>query len=383
MSDSASQRFIRSEIEELEEFQTKAEASEGSRSPTVKELEKAKKRLETRLDKLINQERKDEGITFEELGVDCLFVDEAHYFKNLSFRTRHTRVKGISATESQRATDLHMKVTYLEEQRPGRSAIFATGTPVSNTIAEMYTMQRYLQRRLLAEYGIEDFDSWAATFGNIVTEVELAPSGRGFRTTRTFSRFVNIPELIALYSRVADTQTAEMLNLPRPKLQNGQVTVVETDLSGRGLEIMEQLVERAEAIKGKRSQAGADNILKIMGEGLSLATDIRLLDPNAPFDPEGKVAAAIERIFQIWKDGTGPAQCQMVFCDRGTPGGKTRGAPQKIDGGGEIEAGEERRGRARGRPPPSRRGRALQSLRRHPREARCKGDSARADRLRS
>ena len=331
MSDAAYERFIRSEIDELEDFKTKAETSEGARSPTVKELEKAKRRAEAKLDKLINQERKDEGLTFEELGVDFLFVDEAHAFKNLSFRTRHTRVKGISATESQRATDLYLKIAYLEERRPGRSAAFATGTPVSNTIAEMYTMQRYLQPRLLAEYGIEDFDAWAATFGDIVTEVELAPSGRGFRTARSFSRFVNIPELVALYSRVADTQTAEMLNLRRPKLKDGQVTVVETELSGPELEIMEQLVERAEAIKGKRSQAGGDNMLKILGEGLRLATDIRLLDPDAPANPHGKTAAAVERIAQIWQDGSSPALCQIVFLDMGVPNSK---CPQKTSSAG-------------------------------------------------
>ena len=180
---------------------------------------------------------------------------------------------------------------------------------MSNTIAEMYTMQRYLQPRLLAEYGIEDFDAWAATFGDIVTEVELAPSGRGFRTTRSFSRFVNIPELVALYSRVADTQTAEMLNLRRPKLRNGQVTVVETELSGPELEIMEQLVERAEAVKGKRSQAGGDNMLKILGEGLRLATDIRLLDPDAPANPHGKTAAAP----RLWRGVLSPRIAPASF----------------------------------------------------------------------
>ena len=165
MSDMPPGALYSTEIEELEEFRRRQRPAKAARSPTVKELEKARKRLEAALDRLINQERKDEGITFEELGVDCLFVDEAHYFKNLSFRTRHTRVKGISATRFQRATDLYMKITYLEDRRPGRSAVFATGTPVSNTIAEMYTMQRYLQPRILAEYGIEDFDAWAATFG--------------------------------------------------------------------------------------------------------------------------------------------------------------------------------------------------------------------------
>ncbi|MBI4723985.1 MAG: DEAD/DEAH box helicase family protein, partial [Rhodomicrobium sp.] len=340
MSDAAYERFIRGELEELRDFKAKAEADEGGRSPTVKELEKAAKRLETKLDKLLNQERKDEGLTFEELGADFLFVDEAHAFKNLSFRTRHTRVKGISGAESQRATDLYLKISYLEEQRPGRAAVFATGTPVSNTIAEMYTMQRYLQRRLLAEYEIDGFDAWAATFGDIVTEVELAPSGRGFRTTRSFSKFVNIPELIALYSRAADTQTAEMLNLPRPKLKSGQVTVVETELSERELEIMEQLVQRAEAIKGKRSEAGGDNMLKVLGEGLRLATDIRLLDATAPINPHGKTAAAVERIAQIWREGDKPALCQIVFLDMGVPGAKLRAQLRESDDD-EVQADNE------------------------------------------
>lgn len=322
MSDAAYERFIRDELDGLRDFKAKAEADEGRGSPTVKELEKAARRLEAKLDKLLNQERKDDGITFEELGVDFLFVDEAHAFKNLAFRTRHTRVKGLSATESQRATDLYLKIRSLEEQRPGRAAVFATGTPVSNTIAEMYTMQRYLQGRLLADYDIDEFDAWAATFGDIVTEVELAPSGRGFRTTRSFSKFVNIPELIGLYSRVADTQTPEMLNLPRPKLKAGQVTVVEAELSERELHMMDELVQRAEAIKGKRVQAGGDNMLKILGEGLRLATDIRLLDAQAPINPHGKTVAAVERIAQIWKDGTRPGLCQIVFLDMGVPNSK-------------------------------------------------------------
>jgi N12 class adenine-specific DNA methylase len=340
MSDETYRRFVRNEIQDLEFFIGKAAQDEGRSSPTVKDLERAKKRLEARLERQINEESKDEGITFEELGVDFLFVDEAHAFKNLSFRTRHTRVKGISAVESQRATDLYLKISYLEEKCPARSAVFATGTPVSNTIAEMYTMQRYLQRQLLVDYGIDEFDAWAATFGDIVTQVELAPSGKGFRTARSFSKFVNIPELIALYSRVADTQTSEMLQLERPRLKNGRVTVVETEMSERELAYMESLVQRAEAIKGKRPETGRDNMLKILGEGLRLATDIRLLEPDAAINPDGKTLAAVERITRIWEAGKEPALCQIVFLDMGVPGSKSRQRRDESAEDGETDESE-------------------------------------------
>ena len=322
MSDAAYERFIRREMDELAEFKTRAALEEGKDSPTVKELEKAKKRLDARLDKVLNKEAKDEGVTFEELAVDFLFVDEAHAFKNLGFRTRHARVKGLAAVESQRATDMVLKIQYLEDRRPGRSVVFATGTPVSNTIAEMYTMQRYLQPGLLRDYGIDEFDAWAATFGDIVTQVELAPSGKGFRTTRSFSKFVNIPELIALYSCVADTQTAEMLNLPRPRLKGGAVEVVKAEMSEREIAYMQTLVARAEAIKGKRSEKGGDNMLKIMSEGLKLATDIRLLDPDALANPNGKLAKAVPNIHRIWRDGEDPGLAQIVFLDMGVPGSR-------------------------------------------------------------
>jgi N12 class adenine-specific DNA methylase len=328
LSDDAYQRFIRDELDELRAFKTRAAEEEGKTSPTVKDLERAAKQLEKRLADLLAQERKDDGVTFEELGVDFLFVDEAHAFKNLGFRTRHTRVKGLAASESQRATDLFLKIRYLEDRRPGRSVVFATGTPISNTIAEMYTMQRYLQLPLLRDYGLEAFDAWSATFGDIVSQVELAPNGRDYRIVRSFSRFVNIPELISLYSRVADTQTAEMLNLPRPRLKNGQIQLVEAEMSEVEAEIMASLVARAEAIKGKKAEKGEDNILKIMTEGLQLATDVRLLNPDAPFNPNGKIAKAVDNIHRIWADGAEPALSQIVFLDSGVPGSK---AVRRID----------------------------------------------------
>jgi N12 class adenine-specific DNA methylase len=322
LSDDAYQRFISDELDELREFKIRAAEEEGKSSPTVKDLERAAKQLEKRLADLIAQERKDDGVTFEELGVDFLFVDEAHAFKNLGFRTRHTRVKGLAASESQRATDLFLKIRYLEDRRPGRGVVFATGTPISNTIAEMYTMQRYLQLPLLREYGLDAFDAWSATFGDIVSQVELAPNGRDYRTVRSFSRFVNIPELISLYSRVADTQTAEVLNLPRPKLKNGQIQLVEAEMSEVESEIMASLVARAEAIKGKKAEKGEDNILKIMTEGLQLATDVRLLNPHAPFNPNGKIAKAVDNIHRIWAEGAEPALSQIVFLDSGVPGSR-------------------------------------------------------------
>ena len=297
-------------------------------------MKKPKSDLKQSLTTLLNEERKDRGITFEELNVTYLFIDEAHLFKNLGFRTRHTRLKGLPRSESQRATDLYLKMTHLREKHGDRVAAFATGTPVSNSIAEMYIMQLYLQPGVLSEYDILEFDAWAGTFADIVTEVELAPSGQGFRTTRSFSKFVNIPELIGLYSRVADTQTAEMLNLPRPKLE---IVVVETEMSARETAIMEQLVRRAEAIKGKRPEKGADNILKIMGEGLRLALDIRLLDPSAPINPHGTVIAAVANITQIYREGQYPGLCQIAFCDAGTPGSKAGLKPAVRDGDGDHD----------------------------------------------
>jgi N12 class adenine-specific DNA methylase len=212
-------QHISDQLDELDRA-IDASVAEGDRkSPTVKELEKVKKRLKDKLDKLMNEERKDEGVTFEETGIDHLFVDEAHKFKNLSFITRLTRVKGLSNTASQRAEDLFLKMRYLEGKRPNRSAVFATGTPVSNTMAELWTMMRYLQLDRLKQRDLEVFDSWASTFGRVQSNMELSADGRTMQEVSSFSRFVNIPELIGLYSEIADTKTADMLNLPRPEVR--------------------------------------------------------------------------------------------------------------------------------------------------------------------
>lgn len=322
MSNEAYIEFTQAEIAQVLQAKENAAIEEGKKSPTIKDLEKLQKRLEAKLAQLQNKERKDDGVMFEELGVDQLYLDEAHLFKNLSFFTRHTRIKGIGGTASQRATDLYMKIRHLEKTRPQRSAVFATGTPISNTMAEMFTMQRYLQGDTLKDYGVDEFDAWAATFGEVKSAMELGPDGRTLRETTSFSRFINIPELVAMYSRVADSQTADMLNLPRPKRKNGRITIEEAEFSDAEEQRALAIVNRAMDLKGKKSEKGMDNMLKVVGDGRKLATDVRLLDPNAPYNPNGKTARLIANVFDRWKDAKFPAIAQMIFLDMGVPQSK-------------------------------------------------------------
>lgn len=319
LSQEVYKKHLEDEIDEVIDAIRVAREEEGKSAPTVKQLEKAKKNLETKLSALINEGRKDEGVLFEETGVDFLFVDEAHLFKNLSFHTRHTNVQGMAQGNAQRATDLFLKVKQLDARRPGRAAVFATGTPVSNTMAELYTMQRYLQPSLLKQYGVEKFDAWASTFGEIVTNMQLSADGRTLKEKTSFSRFNNVPELVTLYSQIADTQTAETLNLQRPEIKGGKGIVVESEPSPREEEYIRTLIARAEAMKGKRAEKGGDNMLKIVGEGRKIATDIRLIDSSAAMNPDGKVAKAVENIHRIWKEGKEPGLAQMVFLDMGVP----------------------------------------------------------------
>lgn len=325
MSPDYAERFMQEEIAEYMAAISQAlDSGESRRSPTVKQLERRKKQLDEKLAKLVNAERKDVGATFEELGVDFLFVDEAHLFKNLPIVTKMTRVKGLGGGDAQRATDLFMKIRYLEGQRRGRSAVFATGTPISNTISEMYTMQRYLQLPAMREHGVDRFDAWAATFGEVVSQMELAPDGRTFVETSAFSRFVNIPELVAIYSQVADTRTADMLKLPRPELAKGKdgrraIAVVEAEPAPREEAYINSLVERARQVKGKRAEKGGDNMLKIVSEGRKVATDFRLIAEDAPFNPNGKIALLVDRVADIWKRTADLRSAQIVFLDMGTP----------------------------------------------------------------
>lgn len=322
LSQEAYVNFMKAEIEEIEAAIRHMKATQNKQDPTVKQLEQMKKRAEVRLKKLIATERKDDGVLFEELGVDQLILDEAHLFKNLQFYTQHTRVKGLSQAASQRAMDLFLKVRELEKTRPGRSSIFATGTPISNTMAEMYTMQRYLQLDELVKLGIDRFDAWAATFGEIRTNMELSPDGRTFRETSSFSRFSNLPELVALYSKMADTKTADMLNLPRPKLKGGKPIIVEAEPSLREEDYISGLVKRAEEVRGKKAEKGGDNMLKVVSEGRKVALDYRLIDPEySDQNPEGKVAKMTENVVRIWKEGNNDpvAKAQLIFLDMGVP----------------------------------------------------------------
>ena len=283
---------------------------------TIKQLEKTKKSLESRLEKLNKQERKDDVVTFEELGVDKLFVDEAHNYKNLFLYTKMRNVGGIAQTEAQKSTDLFMKCRYLDEITGGKGTVFATGTPVSNSMAELYTMQRYLQYDELKKNNLEHFDNWASTFGETVTAIELAPEGTGYRAKTRFAKFHNLPELMAMFKEIADIQTAETLNLPTPEFENINVVVKPSEIQQ---EMVEQLGERAENIRNGAVDATQDNMLKITNEGRKLALDQRLMNPLLPDAENSKVNSCADNIYKIWYENLDKKSTQLVFCDLSTP----------------------------------------------------------------
>ena len=286
---------------------------------TVKQMERMRKQLEKKLDKLNDQSRKDDVVTFEQLGVDSLMVDEAHAFKNLAVLSKMRNVAGISQTESQRASDLYMKCRYLDEITGSRGVVFATGTPISNSMAELYTMQRYLQRETLEQHGLSSFDAWASTFGETVTAVELAPEGTGYRTKTRFSKFYNLPELMSMFKQVADVQTADMLNLPVPKLVGGKPINVALPPSHQQKQMVADLADRAEEIRAGNVDPTEDNMLKVTNDGRKLALDQRLIDPNLPENPNDKVHACAENVYRIWNDTKEKRLTQLVFCDLSTP----------------------------------------------------------------
>ena len=331
-------KFIQDQLDELSRVMSAEAKTEGKNSPTVKSLEKSKKRLEGRLANLMAEERKDDGTSFEESGIDYLYVDEAHKFKNLSFITRLQRIKGLAQGDSQRAEDLFLKIRYLEQNRPGRSATFATGTPVSNTMAELWTMQRYLQLDKLKERGLDSFDAWASTFGRVVNNMELSADGRTFKEVSSFSKFVNVPELVALYSEIADTKTAEMLNLPRPEVKTSSgapgIEIVQAEPSSQEEDHINKLVALAESLKGKRPEKGQPNMLSVVTEGRKVATDGRLISSDFDFNPQGKIAKAVDNISRIYKEGnvdpSAPNKVQMVFLDMGVPQSKTAAKARKV-----------------------------------------------------
>ena len=283
---------------------------------TIKQMEKTRKSLETRLEKLHKEERKDDVVTFEELGVDKLFVDEAHNYKNLFLYTKMRNVGGIAQTEAQKSSDLFMKCRYLDEITGGKGSVFATGTPVSNSMAELYTMQRYLQYSGLKENSLEHFDNWASTFGETVTAIELAQEGTGYRAKTRFAKFHNLPELMSMFKEVADIQTAETLNLPTPEFENINVVVKPSEIQQ---EMVKALGERAEKIRSGTVDATEDNMLKITNEGRKLALDQRLMNPLLPDSESSKVNSCSENIYRIWDENSDKKSTQLVFCDLSTP----------------------------------------------------------------
>lgn len=309
--------ILQEQIDQVIDGIQEAKEQNGERY-TIKQLEKSRKNLEARMAKLNDQSRKDDVITFEELGVDKLFVDEAHGFKNLFLATKMRNVAGIGQSEAQKSSDMFAKCRYLDEITGGRGVVFATGTPVSNSMVELYTMMRYLQYDLLQSSGLEHFDSWAANFGETTTALELAPEGTGFRSKTRFAKFFNLPELMAMWREAADIQTADMLRLPVPAAE--KITEVTTP-SDFQRDLVADLGERAEAVRNREVEPREDNMLKITSDGRKLALDQRLSDPTLPDDPESKVNACVRNVLQVWRDTEEIKGTQLVFCDLSTPKG--------------------------------------------------------------
>ncbi len=284
---------------------------------SVKQLAKTRKDIREKLARLNDQSRKDDVVTFEELGVDRIFIDEAHYYKNLASFSKMRNVGGISQTEAQKSSDLYMKCRYLDELTGGRGVIFATGTPISNTMVEMYTMQKYLQYALLQEKELLHFDAWASTFGETVTAIELAPEGTGYRAKTRFAKFYNLPELMAMFKEVADIQTADMLNLPVPKAIYHTISLKPSELQRQ---MVAALAERAEKVRNREVRSDQDNMLLITNDGRKLALDQRLTNPLLPDSETSKVNACAENVFEIWQRTADQRSAQMIFCDLSTPG---------------------------------------------------------------
>ena len=315
LSSERQQAILERQIEEILFGIEQAKAQKAERY-TVKQMERTRKSLEARLAKLNDQSRKDDTVTFEQLGVDRLFIDESHYFKNLFLATKMRNVGGIAQTEAQKSSDLFMKTQYLDELTDGRGVIFATGTPISNSMVELYTIQRYLQYRLLQEMGLVHFDDWASSFGETVTAIELSPEGKGYRAKTRFAKFYNLPELMAAFKEVADIQTADMLKLPVPKANFHTEVIQPSELQK---EMIKGLAERAEKIRAGGVDPHVDNMLRITNDGRKLALDMRLINPLAADDPNGKVAVCARNVFRIWEQTKEKRSAQLVFCDLSTP----------------------------------------------------------------
>ena len=283
---------------------------------SIKQLEKSKKSIKQKLDKLNDQTKKDDVVTFEELGVDRLFVDESHYYKNLYLYTKMRNVGGIAQTEAQKSSDLFMKCRYLDEITGGRGTVFATGTPISNSMVELYTIQRYLQYNTLVKNGLQHFDAWASTFGETITAVELTPEGTGYRAKTRFAKFYNLPELMAMFKEIADIKTADMLNLPVPEAKYHNIAVKPSEMQK---EMVASLAERAEQVRGGGVDSSVDNMLKITNDGRKLALDQRMLNDMLPDFEGSKINACVDNIYRTWKENADKKSAQLVFCDLSTP----------------------------------------------------------------
>ena len=309
------ERLLHEQIWEITEGIAEVEASGGERF-TVKQLERTKKSLEARLEKLQAEDRKDDVVTFEQLGVDRLFVDEAHNYKNLFLYTKMRNVAGLSTTDAQKSSDMFAKCRYMDEITGGRGVVFATGTPVSNSMTELYTMQRYLQYDRLQELGMAHFDCWASRFGETVTALELAPEGTGYRARTRFSKFFNLPELMNLFKEVADIKTADQLHLPTPQVEYHNIVAQPTDIQK---EMVKTLSERASEVHRGSVDPSVDNMLKITSDGRKLGLDQRIINRMLPDEPGTKVNQCVDNIMQIWRDGEADKLTQLVFCDISTP----------------------------------------------------------------
>jgi len=319
LSRATQEEFIKGELRELALAVEQQRGEHNSR--IVKALERAKKRLEGKLKELAATAKKDDGLTFEELGVDRLFVDEAHYFKNLFYVSKMTRIAGLPQTASQRAFDMFLKVLHVQRMNAGAGVVFATGTPIANSVAEMFTMQRYLQMCALKSLKVDHFDSWAATFGEPVTAMELSPDGSGYRLNTRFARFINVPELMQQFRQVADIQTAGMIRLPVPELRGGKPAVVSAPCSPQLGKIVESLVERAEALRSGRIDPRLDNMLLVTTDGRKAALDLRLHDPALPDHSDSKVNQALAQVHRVWRETAGTRSAQLIFCDLSIPTG--------------------------------------------------------------
>ena len=315
VSEERQRKILEEQIEEITAGIAELKNRRGERF-SIKALEKSRKKLKVKLEKLNDQSKKDDLVTFEELGVDRLFIDESHYYKNLYLYTKMRNVGGIAQTEAFKSSDLFMKCRYLDEVTGGKGIVFATGTPISNSMTELYTIQRYLQYDMLQRNDLQHFDAWASTFGETVTAIELAPEGSGYRSKTRFAKFYNLPELMAMFKEVADIQTEDMLKLPVPKANYHNVAVKPSDFQKK---MVEELSERAERVRNKMVDPSKDNMLKITNDGRKLALDQRLENETLPDFEGSKVNACVDNIFKIWEKGKDQRLTQLVFCDLSTP----------------------------------------------------------------